>query len=67
MNEYINAIDNNIAERHLLKHPFYLAWTRGELSKDALADYGSALRGCALVVPAESAQAARQERISSQP
>src|SRR5437588_9831095 len=39
MNEYINAIDNNIAERHLLKHPFYLAWTRGELSKDALADY----------------------------
>jgi pyrroloquinoline-quinone synthase len=39
MNEYINAIDNNIAERHLLKHPFYLAWTRGELSKEALADY----------------------------
>jgi pyrroloquinoline-quinone synthase len=22
-----------------LKHPFYLAWTRGELSKEALADY----------------------------
>jgi len=39
MNEYINAIDNNIAERHLLKHPFYLAWTHGELSKEALADY----------------------------
>jgi len=39
MNQYINAIDNNIAERHLLKHPFYLAWTHGELSKEALADY----------------------------
>src|SRR5437762_401991 len=25
--------------KHLLKHPFYLAWTRGELSKEALADY----------------------------
>jgi pyrroloquinoline-quinone synthase len=39
MNEYINTIDNNIAAKHLLKHPFYLAWTRGDLSRDALADY----------------------------
>src|SRR6266702_4757454 len=39
MNRYVDKIDNAIAAKHLLKHPFYLAWTRGELSKDALADY----------------------------
>jgi len=39
MNQYLDKIDNDIAEKHLLKHPFYLAWTRGELSKEALADY----------------------------
>jgi pyrroloquinoline-quinone synthase len=39
MNQHLDRIDNDIAEKHLLKHPFYLAWTRGELSKEALADY----------------------------
>jgi len=39
MNKHLDKIDNDIAEKHLLKHPFYLAWTRGELSKEALADY----------------------------
>jgi pyrroloquinoline-quinone synthase len=39
MNQYLDKIDDDIAEKHLLKHPFYLAWTRGELSKEALADY----------------------------
>ncbi len=39
MNQHLDKIDNDIAERHLLKHPFYLAWTRGELSKEALTDY----------------------------
>jgi pyrroloquinoline-quinone synthase len=39
MNRYLDSIDNEIAEKHLLKHPFYLAWTRGELSKEALTDY----------------------------
>ena len=39
MNQYLDKIDNDIAVKHLLKHPFYLAWTRGELSKEALADY----------------------------
>ena len=39
MNEYLHLIDNDIAAKHLLKHPFYLAWTRGELSKEALTDY----------------------------
>ena len=39
MNEHIDSIDKQIADKHLLRHPFYLAWTRGELSKDTLADY----------------------------
>jgi pyrroloquinoline-quinone synthase len=39
MNNYLDEIDNDIAQKHLLKHPFYLAWARGELSKDALTDY----------------------------
>src|SRR5258708_560735 len=39
MNQHLDKIDKDIAEKHLLKHPFYLAWTRGELSKGALTDY----------------------------
>jgi pyrroloquinoline-quinone synthase len=39
MNRYLDKIDNDILEKHLLKHPFYLAWVRGELSKEALTDY----------------------------
>jgi pyrroloquinoline-quinone synthase len=39
MNQDLDQIDNDIEAKHLLKHPFYLAWTRGELSKEALADY----------------------------
>ena len=39
MKNYLDDIDSDIAAKHLLKHPFYLAWTRGELSTKALADY----------------------------
>ena len=39
MNQHLDKIDNDIAEKHLLKHPFYLAWVRGELSREALTDY----------------------------
>ncbi len=39
MKQYLDNIDNDIAAKHLLKHPFYLAWTRGELSREALTDY----------------------------
>jgi pyrroloquinoline-quinone synthase len=39
MNKHLDKIDNDVAEKHLLKHPFYLAWTRGELSREALVDY----------------------------
>lgn len=39
MNDHLTSIDQQIAAKHLLTHPFYLAWTRGELSKEALTDY----------------------------
>jgi len=32
-------LDQLIAERSLLKHPFYQAWTAGTLPKEALVDY----------------------------
>jgi pyrroloquinoline-quinone synthase len=41
MNAYLDHLDEQIAARHLLTHPFYLAWTRGELRKETLADYAS--------------------------
>lgn len=34
-------IEDKIAARHLLTHPFYQAWQRGELTQDALADYAA--------------------------
>jgi pyrroloquinoline-quinone synthase len=39
MNTHLDSIDRQIAAKHLLTHPFYLAWTRGELTRAALADY----------------------------
>jgi pyrroloquinoline-quinone synthase len=39
MNSTLDRIDAQIAARHLLTHPFYLAWTRGELRRETLADY----------------------------
>jgi pyrroloquinoline-quinone synthase len=39
MNQYLDNIDQDIAQKHLLKHPFYVAWARGELTREALTDY----------------------------
>lgn len=39
-NELWKAIDGVLAEYDLLKHPFYQAWSRGELTHDELAFYG---------------------------
>jgi pyrroloquinoline-quinone synthase len=39
MNTFLDQLDQQIAARHLLTHPFYLAWTRGELRRETLADY----------------------------
>jgi pyrroloquinoline-quinone synthase len=39
--EILSEIDARIQDHHLLKHPFYLAWTAGKLSVEALRDYAS--------------------------
>jgi len=36
---WTKQIDDVVAEKHLLKHPFYVAWTEGNLSLDTLRDY----------------------------
>src|SRR5436853_6768093 len=36
---HLQQIDSRIAAKHVLQHSFYLAWARGELSREALADY----------------------------
>jgi len=40
-NRTMMAIDAQIEGRHLLTHPFYQAWQRGELTQAALADYAT--------------------------
>ena len=35
----LDALDALIVKHHLLKHPFYQAWTQGTLSREALALY----------------------------
>ena len=37
----LDRLDEVIRSRHLLDHPFYQAWTRGELSMEALRDYAA--------------------------
>jgi pyrroloquinoline-quinone synthase len=37
----LEEIDARVAGQHLLQHPFYQAWSRGELSLDALRDYAT--------------------------
>lgn len=37
----VSCLNEIIAERHLLKHEFYQAWSRGELTTDVLQNYAS--------------------------
>ena len=39
--QILSTIDACVEERHLLKHPFYQAWTAGTLSLEALRDYAT--------------------------
>jgi len=41
MNDVLAPIDALIAERYLLRHPFYVAWQEGRLTRDALSDYAA--------------------------
>lgn len=36
---FLQEIDSQIQAKHLLNHPFYLAWSRGELSIECLKEY----------------------------
>jgi pyrroloquinoline-quinone synthase len=37
----VAALDERIAARHLLTHPFYQAWSAGRLDREALANYAT--------------------------
>jgi len=37
--EFLTALDAIVAEKHLLKHPFYQLWSQGKLSLENLREY----------------------------
>lgn len=37
--EFLNALDALVAEKHLLKHPFYTLWSEGKLSRAHIREY----------------------------
>ena len=37
--EFLTALDALIAEKHLLKHPFYQLWSQGKLTRENLREY----------------------------
>jgi len=41
MDRTVGPIDELLRERHLLKHPFYVAWSRGELPLATLREYAA--------------------------
>jgi pyrroloquinoline-quinone synthase len=38
-NEFLEAMDRLVAEKHLLKHPFYVMWTEGRLTRENIREY----------------------------
>ncbi len=38
---WTKRIDDVVSEQHLLKHPFYTAWTEGRLTRSALSGYAA--------------------------
>jgi pyrroloquinoline-quinone synthase len=38
-NEFLEALDRLVAEKHLLKHPFYVMWTEGRLTRENVKEY----------------------------
>jgi pyrroloquinoline-quinone synthase len=41
MSDFFTALDARIARYDLLQHPFYQAWSKGELTRDELGEYAS--------------------------
>ena len=37
--EFLTALDAIVAEKHLLKHPFYQLWSQGKLTRENLREY----------------------------
>jgi pyrroloquinoline-quinone synthase len=37
--DFLDALDSLVAGKHLLKHPFYVLWTEGRLSRENLREY----------------------------
>jgi pyrroloquinoline-quinone synthase len=37
--EFLDSLDALIAEKHLLKHPFYQLWSQGKLTRENLREY----------------------------
>ncbi|HEY7864013.1 MAG TPA: CADD family putative folate metabolism protein [Thermoanaerobaculia bacterium] len=37
--EFLQALDDLVAEKHLLKHPFYVLWSEGKLTRENLREY----------------------------
>lgn len=52
MNQLFERMDARVRERSLLGHPFYRAWSAGELSRDALAEYAREYFQLVQAVPA---------------
>ena len=40
--EFLDALDALVGEKHLLKHPFYVLWSEGKLSREDLRQYAVA-------------------------
>ena len=38
---FVLVLKNKLSPYHLLKHPFYVQWTKGELSKESLRSYAT--------------------------
>ena len=37
--EFLDALDALVAEKHLLKHPFYCLWNQGKLTREHIREY----------------------------
>src|SRR5438105_2959045 len=53
--EFLTALDQLIAEKHLLKHPFYRMWSEGRLTLENLREYAISYSPHVAVLPSYAA------------
>ena len=58
MTDFWNRLDQIRAEGDVLKHPFYVRWTRGELRPDELATYAGEYRHAVVAIASAATHAA---------